>query len=236
MPTVNCWNCGGELERPPHKIESNDRHFCDQECYHEFGRADLRGENSPQYKGGKVSLTCECCGGEFQVYPFREDSARFCSRECKDDHMAGRSGADTPAYKGAKETYTCQNCGDEFEEYPYREFTKYCSRSCYREASKELFAGDANPVWRGGYEPYYGPNWDEQRREAIERDGHECQDCGTHADDMDRSPDVHHKKRLGWYKEEYDRPEWWERGNALDNLVTLCPSCHREREWSENRQ
>jgi len=95
-------------------------------------------------------------------------------------------------------------------------------------------AGENNPVWRGGWEWNYGPNWDDQREKAIERDDHECQRCGKHADEMPRSPDVHHQKRLGWFREEYDAPEWWERGNRLENLVTLCAECHLTVEWKEN--
>jgi len=147
--------------------------------------------------------------------------------------MAGQTGEDTPRWKGAKETYICQNCGDEFEEYPYRNDQKYCSKECYREASEEIFSGDGNPVWRGGRPDYYGPNWEEQRQAALERDGHECQRCGIFESEVSRSLDVHHKKRLGWFKEEFDRPEWWERGNRLDNLTTLCASCHKKVEWSD---
>jgi 5-methylcytosine-specific restriction endonuclease McrA len=132
--------------------------------------------------------------------------------------MAGQSGKGTPAWKGAKNTYTCENCGSEFKEYPYVNDNKYCSESCYREAAEELFVGENNPAWRGGRVDNYGPNWGE--------------DCGKDVHEMDRSPDVHHKKRLGWFKEEYDAPEWYEKGNRLENLVTLCQRCHAKREWS----
>jgi len=180
----------------------------------------------------KAEVVCEQCGDAFEVWPYRADDARFCSSECDGNFKEGKTGEFNGRYRNAKEEVTCQQCGSEFEDYPYKG-RRYCSKTCYREASKEIFSGDGNPAWRGGYEGYYGPNWSEQRKKAIERDGHACQDCGTHADDMERSPDVHHKKRLGWFKEEYAAPEWYEKGNRLGNLVTLCLSCHMKREWSD---
>jgi 5-methylcytosine-specific restriction endonuclease McrA len=50
--------------------------------------------------------------------------------------------------------------------------------------------GDKNPAWNGGYEPYYGPNWKEQRRKALKRDRNTCQECG--ATETDKEHDVHH--------------------------------------------
>lgn len=231
VPLVNCDYCGEEFEQPQHKIDRNDNQFCSQDCYHDWRSEDWE---PPNWNGGKVDVECENCGDGFEVYPYRADSARFCSRKCKDGYMAGKTGEDTPAWNGSKETFNCKICGCDFEEYPYRNDREYCSEGCYREASKELFKGDNNPVWRGGWEWYYGANWDEQRKSAIDRDCQTCQDCGKHANEMDRSPDVHHKKRIGWFKEEYDEPEWWKKANRLDNLVTLCPSCHKKREWSSS--
>lgn len=230
MPDVECDNCGDMTYKRPAKIERNDHQFCSTECYHDFGRPDMQGENNPNHKE-KVTLSCEVCGDAFEVYPYRADDARFCSSECNADYNRGRTGEDHPQWEGGIPEHTCQNCGETFERYDSKgKDCEYCSKDCYREASEEIFAGDGNPVWRGGRVENYGPNWDDQREKALERDGRTCQDCGKHADEMDRSPHVHHKKRLGWFKEEYDAPEWYRKGNAVDNLVTLCPTCHANRE------
>jgi 5-methylcytosine-specific restriction endonuclease McrA len=234
MAEVDCHNCGDTVEKPPGKIERNERHFCSRECYHNSGRPDMQGENNPNPETGKVTVECEHCGDSFEVYPYREDSARFCSRECKDSNMAGETGEQSRRWEGAKETFECVECGSEFKRFDKQNDNKYCSKDCYNTASSRMFSGDGNPAWRGGYDGYYGPNWDGQRRKAIERDQRTCQRCGKHAEDMHRSPDVHHKKRLGWFKEEYDAPEWYEKANRLENLVTLCQRCHAKIEWSEN--
>jgi 5-methylcytosine-specific restriction endonuclease McrA len=39
---------------------------------------------------------------------------------------------------------------------------------------------------------------------------------------------VHHIRPLRVFKEEYDEPEWYELANDLDNLVSLCASCHHK--------
>jgi hypothetical protein len=234
MPDVECDNCGEMHHKKPSKIEDRENVFCSRECYHEFGRPDMRGENNPHHTG-KVTLECEWCGDSFKVYPYRAEDARFCSSECDGKFKEGVTGKDHSKWKGGIPKHNCKNCGDTFWRYKTKgSDCNYCSKECYLQASEEIFAGDGNPAWRGGYYTYYGPNWDEQRQSALERDDYRCQDCGKHADEMDRSPDVHHKKRLGWFKEEYDAPECYERANKIENLVTLCPSCHMSREWDRD--
>ena len=83
------------------------------------------------------------------------------------------------------------------------------------------YRGEDNPAWRGGYEPYYGPNWEEQRRKALDRDKHLCQKCG--AKENGREHDVHHiiPFRIFGIKR-------YEEANQIDNLLTLCIGCHRK--------
>lgn len=66
----------------------------------------------------------------------------------------------------------------------------------------------------------YGINWSKQRQKCLERDDHTCRVCGTTQDDLDRELSVHHIRP----RSEFDGTPL--EMNALDNLVTLCPSCH----------
>lgn len=226
MVEVVCDNCGTEFDKQRHKVENSKRDFCSLDCYHEFGH-----EGNPTEGDSRVEKTCGRCGDRFKVYPYRADSASYCSTECSAAAVSGRSGEDHPGWKGDELRHTCLNCGDEFRAHGQKKKPKYCSKECYREAASELFAGENNPVWRGGWEWYYGENWEEQREKAIARDDYRCQDCGVPQHKLRRSIDVHHKKRLGWFREEFEAPEWWQRGNRLENLIALCPSCHKKREW-----
>src|SRR5690625_1415247 len=68
----------------------------------------------------------------------------------------------------------------------------------------------------------YGPDWPRLRRQIVARDGERCQVCNTH-----RSAGVvlhvHHKVPFRAFASAAQ-------ANQPDNLITLCPSCHRRAE------
>ncbi|HJW84838.1 MAG TPA: Zn-binding domain-containing protein [Anaerolineae bacterium] len=70
----------------------------------------------------------------------------------------------------------------------------------------------------------YGPNWDEQREAARQRDGHRCRTCG--APERNRQHDVHHIRPFREFGYVRGQNENYRQANALDNLVSLCPACH----------
>jgi 5-methylcytosine-specific restriction endonuclease McrA len=91
--------------------------------------------------------------------------------------------------------------------------------------------GDKHPNWRGGWEYYYGPNWEEQRDKARKRDNHTCQVCGLSKADIGRNPDVHHIipfREFAYVEAEND---FYLQANHLSNLITLCSSCHKKADW-----
>jgi len=67
----------------------------------------------------------------------------------------------------------------------------------------------------------YGPDWKRIAQEVHKRDENECQHCG--AIEQDKAFDVHHKIPF----KQFSSPD---QANKLDNLITLCPSCHRKAE------
>lgn len=83
--------------------------------------------------------------------------------------------------------------------------------------------GEIHHRWKGGRDPYYGENWHETRRATLKRDGNSCQKCGmtqrVHQREHSFGLDVHHMEPLA----EFETPE---EANNLDNLITLCRSCH----------
>lgn len=70
----------------------------------------------------------------------------------------------------------------------------------------------------------YGPDWERIKSAVRQRDGFRCQVCGL-PESPDRRHDVHHKLPFRQFASHRE-------ANRLDNLTTLCVSCHRKAEAS----
>ena len=116
------------------------------------------------------------------------------------------------------EWHTHQRLGIGVLEMPVKEFQTYGYWLSIDEAAvamlrdQRLWSNDPND---------YGPNWTQQRAAARERDNYTCQNCGLREEG--RAHDVHHKIPFRAF-------ERWSEANRLENLVTLCPACHRRAE------
>jgi DNA-binding CsgD family transcriptional regulator len=82
--------------------------------------------------------------------------------------------------------------------------------------------------WDGG-SVRYGNGWNKTKRERVrELDGHECVNCGLckekHQKQYDSNLHVHHLIKARSFDDDKKR-------NAVNNLVTLCASCHRK--WEQ---
>ena len=79
-------------------------------------------------------------------------------------------------------------------------------------------------------EYYDSIDWDHLRSAAVQRDKMKCQDCG--AEQQDRFLEVHHLS----YPEKItiDRVIYINaKADKLENLITLCRNCHRQRHGFE---
>jgi DEAD/DEAH box helicase domain-containing protein len=111
-----------------------------------------------------------------------------------------------------------ETLGDEALELPPTEFQTTGYWLTLSEATIEAlrqtgsWSSDAND---------YGPGWPRLREAVRARDGYRCQICGT--PEAGRQHDVHHKVPFRQYASAAD-------ANRMDNLITLCPTCHRRAE------
>lgn len=224
---VICDNCGDVTEKKPCRVERSEHDFCSRECSDEYQKIQFQGEGGPNYKGGGT-FTCKNCGDTVETTPSEAESRKYCSQECMAEGFKGRmTGEDNPMWNGGLDEIECEWCGTTAEFVPAEaEVRRFCSDSCYKswlseDRTGEAWVGEDNPAWSGGQERhrFYGPNWEEQREAALERDGYECLLCDS-GDDLN----VHHKTPIRNFDRSMDG--WHRRANALDNLVTLCRSCH----------
>lgn len=98
------------------------------------------------------------------------------------------------------------------------------------ETTERYPTGKDHPLWRKDTERYRGSSWNDQRKEALRRDQYRCQKCGItepyHRDRVGHGLHVHHKIP---YREFDDH----KKANRLDNLITLCGSCHMVVEYND---
>ena len=70
----------------------------------------------------------------------------------------------------------------------------------------------------------YGTEWERIRRQVRERDAHVCQVCGSR--ELGRPHDVHHKVPFRRFTSA-------DEANRLENLITICPTCHAKVELNQ---
>lgn len=133
---------------------------------------------------------------------------KFCSPECKKEAVRERA--------GTKGNGICPECGDKFKFRSNRQI--YCSDKCFgvanRRKNHETLYGNA---MRHHDKTMFGGN----REIALLRDGHKCTKCGS----TDKIG-VHHKDHSG----KKENPN-----HSLDNLETLCNTCHCQEHAEEKR-
>lgn len=205
---------------------------CDSEFYDSQSRRKFcwdcdpnAGKNNGNWKDAREQTRCKVCDAEFTYYPSNKKGV-YCS-DCVDS----ADGLLPEQYPKRIDRIKkeCLHCGSDIEVLPSQiEKQKrgfFCDLDCYGNWLSENVVGPEHRQWRGGG-INYGDGWWEVRRKALERDNYRCQVCGASADDLGRNPDVHHIDPV----REFDMPT---EAPTIDNVVSLCRSCHRNVEAGE---
>jgi hypothetical protein len=168
---------------------------------------------------GRV-VKCEQCEDEVYKTPSALDrnDHHFCSQECHKSWMSQKSSG---------RVVKCEQCEGEVYKKPSdldRNDHHFCSQECHKSWMSQNIVGEAHPDYEGGRSRLSrGPDWNGQRKKAIQRDGGECVACGMsrrqHRDEYGYDLHVHHIEARRTFD---DLAE----ANKLSNLVTLCHSCH----------
>lgn len=225
LPNRTCDRCSTEFHSP------YEKRYCSEACL--AASESFEGENNPNWNGSKETTKCEICSTEFEYYPSQKEGL-YCGTCVENEewrHNPDIRGERNPRWNGGKRTVSCDQCGCAVKRHPGRLQSEhvFCSSECQNEWLSESFTGDGHPNWKGGSNPNYGRGWRRARRRALERDGRECVLCGTTAEELDRNPDVHHIVPVRAFVETPVTAEF--DAHYLDNLVCLCPSCHRNVEF-----
>lgn len=158
------------------------------------------------YKGrySKIKCYCNVHKYEFEVTfdTIMHRTEKNCScPKCKEDRLSKR--------KLPKTKVTCDYCGKEFEKvYPNEKFN-FCCRECKDKAQK-LESGEKFKSLRP---KHYGNGICVYWEKAFKEYPHKCAVCGW--DEDEDILEVHHI--------DSDRSN-----NSLNNLIILCPTCHRK--------
>ncbi len=150
---------------------------------------------------------CQHCGEDFLAKDDRKNRpTKYCSRRCRDSARSGRV------------RLTCRHCGREFDRKAYmqdwsQERGPFCGFRCYGLWQKKNVKGTAHPSFRAQSPARGASQLKRARAEVLGRDGHRCVRCGS-----EYRLHVHHVKP--WEPDQGDP-------HVVDNLVTLCASCHR---------
>ncbi len=81
----------------------------------------------------------------------------------------------------------------------------------------------------------YGPNWQEQRDRARARDGYRCTRCQA-PERPEREHDVHHVRPFRDFGYVPGQNRKYLEANQLENLLTLCQSCHQAVETAQGKR
>ncbi len=146
---------------------------------------------------------CLHCGKEFQPKDVRSNRPRnYCSIEC------GRHA------RYSQVSLVCVQCHQTFQRKAYmadwsQERGPFCGFDCYGQWQMENATGPKNPNYSSESVARGCVNYLSARSDALLRDNYKCRLCGSH-----HRLHVHH----------VGDPD----DHALDNLMTLCASCHRK--------
>ena len=168
----------------------------------------------------KSVFTCDWCKKEFVEWTYRH--SRFCSNQCRSEYAARQP---KPKQRRPENfvVMVCEYCKSEYRVHK-SQLTKskpcrFCSRACQYHWLSDSMHGKDNRMYRGGTAKLkdYGKSWFHTKRLILDRDGHKCAYCGEEKKRMD----VHHIIKLRYFNGDT------ERANNPNNLITLCPQCHK---------
>jgi hypothetical protein len=180
-------------------------------------------------KKDKIQKECLICKKVFFVHPYREFTAKLCSKNCQIKYNALRrtgkhKSNDTKekirkANKGKKRSLeTKTKLSESHKGIHYLERPFKIGHIPWNKGLKGYMAKEKNPNWKGGISDKNSKirgsiEYKHWRLQIFKRDWFSCQICGHKGKDIE----AHHIKNVKNYPELiFD----------MNNGITLCDKCH----------
>lgn len=191
---VECDSCGNVFRKKRNEVEKYDSHYCSNDCQSAAMTENVR--------------ECSFCHSEFH---YQQKNQKYCSIKCYNkDRKNGK-------------TVECFICGTKvYKSKAQLEDSNTGKYFCTIDCRSSYYSGENNPAWKDkSYSDFTktpeGRKW---RSSVLERDGYECQKCGS-----TENLHAHHIK---------SKSEFPELKLSLENGVTLCSKCHSEEHEDES--
>jgi len=150
-----CEICGVPFLTVPSVVAKGRARFCSRGCYAKWLSQNVRGQEHPNWQGGKVERVCEICGSRFSVGRSiaNKGGGKYCSWNCQHKAHKRFTRELNPNWKGARTICTCAACGKEFEltNAAIRHGEgRCCSRKCHGIWRSQALIGEKAGNWKGG--------------------------------------------------------------------------------------
>lgn len=151
---VECAWCGKSDQEYPSQIRGN--FFCDRVCKGKYRSENYIGENSSNWKGGKVTVSCSYCGEPKQIFQSEasDHDDHFCDNQCKGKWRSeNMTKSHHPRWTGDSVEVNCEWCGGVKMVRPWqarKDKHHFCRDECDRQWRKENVKGEKHPQWKGG--------------------------------------------------------------------------------------
>lgn len=231
---VECDFCGSIVQKHAVNIEKSNNNFCDQQCHGKWISEHNTGDSNPMFKP-ELTVECAYCGEKTRTNSnkLKRNDKHFCDMECRGAYTSeNRTGENHPRWVNDRVEVECAACGNDLIRRVAelkRKDRVYCDPECKGDYMANNLTGENGLHWKGGHERDYGPNWNQQRKKRLEKDGYECVICsmsnGEHHEEYDVDLHVHHIERKESFRDNNGELDF-ERANRLENLITLCYKCH----------
>lgn len=201
---------------------ATDKEFSCPTCNDSFDTKNGLGVHHAHKHGESIAFgeyECDICGCTFERRRCNmkdEHEYQTCSRECQ-NKLIGKLNEGEKNHKYVESWVNCSWCDAEIEVKPQKLETQenyFCGFECMGNWVSENQCGENHVQYKEDKPKsrfYQTAKWKRVRDKAKRRDNHTCQACTSNENLI-----VHHIIPLAQGGPKYD----------LENLTTLCRSCH----------